>query len=97
MIEYLEFLREQISTFSSVSFITPKDITATGSGGQGIFLAMKNDFALATQSVSIIRFTNEMVALYQEMKSLESEGTNKFAPLKIKRKTCAMEHGVNDK
>lgn len=85
MIEYLAFLREQISTFSSVSFITPKDITATGSGGQGIFLAMKNDFALATQSVAdYAPFTNEMVALYQEMKSLESEGTNKFAPLKIK-------------
>lgn len=85
MIEYLEFLKEQISTFSSVSFITPKDITATGSGGQGIFLAMKNDFALATQSVAdYAPFTNEMTALYQELKSLESEGTNKFTPLKIK-------------
>lgn len=52
MLEYLDFLKTEISTFSSVSFITPKDITSTGSGGNGIFLAMKNDLALATQSVS---------------------------------------------
>jgi hypothetical protein len=85
MIEYLEFLKEQISTFSSVSFITPKDITSTASGGQGIFLAMKNDFALATQSVAdYADFTNGMAYLFQQMKSLESDGTNKYNVLKIR-------------
>ena len=47
---YLKTLEEKISLFSSTSFITPKDITTTNSGGNGIALAMSNDYALATQS-----------------------------------------------
>lgn len=87
MLEYLDFLETKISIFSSVSFITPKDITSTGSGGNGIFLAMKNDLALATQSVSDWSpFTNDMVYLFQEGLSLEAEGTNKFNNLKISAK-----------
>ena len=46
MIEYLDYLETKISIFSSVSFITPNDIKNTGSGGNGIYLAMKNDLAL---------------------------------------------------
>jgi hypothetical protein len=77
-------LETKISIFSSVSFITPKDITSTGSGGNGIFLAMKNDLALATQSVSDwAEFTNDMIYLFQEGLSLESGQTNKYTGLKI--------------
>ena len=87
MLDYLDFLETKISIFSSVSFITPKDISSTGSGGNGIFLAMKNDLALATQSVSDWSpFTNAMVYLFQEMLSLESDGTNKYNDLKISAK-----------
>ena len=83
MIEYLDFLEKSISIFSSVSFITPKDITSTGSGGNGIFLAMKNDLALATQSIADWRdFTNAMVYLFQEGLSLE-QNNNKYNDLKI--------------
>ena len=84
MIEYLDYLETKISIFSSVSFITPKDITATGSGGNGIFLAMKNDLALATQSVADWSdFTNDMIYLFQEGLSLENGQTNKYTGLKI--------------
>lgn len=87
MLEYLDFLKTEIATFSSVSFITPKDITSTGSGGNGIFLAMKNDLALATQSVSDWSpFTNDMVYLFQSMLSLESKNTNEYNDLKISAK-----------
>lgn len=87
MLDYLDFLETKISIFSSVSFITPKDISSTGSGGNGIFLAMKNDLALATQSVSDWSpFTNAMVYLFQEMLSLESDGTNRYNDLKISAK-----------
>ena len=84
MLEYLDFLENKISIFSSVSFITPKDISSTGSGGNGIFLAMKNDLALATQSIADWRgFTNAMVYLFQEGLSLESDIMNKYNSLKI--------------
>jgi len=84
MLAYLDYLETKISIFSSVSFITPKDITSTGSGGNGIFLAMKNDLALATQSVSDwADFTNDMAYLFQEGISLESDNTNKYTDLKI--------------
>ena len=84
MLDYLDFLENKISIFSSVSFITPKDISSTGSGGEGIFLAMKNDLALATQSIADWKdFTNAMVYLFQEGLSLESESTNKYNGLKI--------------
>ena len=94
MIEYLEFLKNEISVFASVSFITPNDIKSTGSGGNGIFLAMKNDLALATQSVSDwAEFTNDMTYLFQEGISLESGQTNKYTDLKIygKLKPWSME------
>ena len=84
MIDYLDFLETKISIFSSVSFITPKDITSTGSGGNGIFLAMKNDLALATQSVADWSdFTNDMIYLFQEGLSLESKDSGKYTDLKI--------------
>lgn len=90
MIDYLDFLVEQISIASSTSFITPKDITSTGSGGNGIFLSMKNDLALATQSVNdYARFTNGMARLAQELFSLESGRTNKFTNLRIQARFSA--------
>jgi hypothetical protein len=81
---YLKTLEEKISLFSSTSFITPKDITATNSGGNGIALAMSNDYALATQSaLDWQRFMNDMVYLHQEGLDLENGGTAKYAKLKI--------------
>ena len=45
---------------------------------------MKNDFALATQSVADwSEFTNDMIYLFQEGLSLESGITNKYTDLKI--------------
>lgn len=81
---YLKTLEEKISLFSSTSFITPKDITATNSGGNGIALAMSNDYALATQSsLDWRRFVNEMVCLHQEGLDLETNGTSKYDKLRI--------------
>ena len=84
MNEYLKTLEEKISLFSSTSFITPKDITATNSGGNGIALAMSNDYALATQSALDWRkFVNDMVYLHQEGLDLENNGTDNYAKLHI--------------
>lgn len=84
MDSYLKTLEEKISLFSSTSFITPKDITATNSGGNGIALAMSNDYALATQSaLDWQRFINDMVYLHQEGLDLENNGTTKYSKLKI--------------
>lgn len=84
MNEYLKTLEEKISLFSSTSFITPKDITTTNSGGNGIALAMSNDYALATQSALDWRkFVNDMVYLHQESLDLETNGSQKYAKLKI--------------
>lgn len=81
---YLKTLEEKISLFSSTSFITPKDITTSNSGGNGIALAMSNDYSLATQSaMDWQRFVNEMVYLHQEGLDLENGGTNKYSKLKI--------------
>lgn len=81
---YLKTLEEKISLFSSTSFITPKDITTTNSGGNGIALAMSNDYALATQSALDWRkFVNDMVYLHQEGLDLESNGTQKYGKLRI--------------
>ena len=81
---YLKTLEEKISLFSSTSFITPKDITTSNSGGNGIALAMSNDYSLATQSaIDWSRFINEMVYLHQEGLDLESNGTSKYTKLKI--------------
>ena len=69
---YLKTLEEKISLFSSTSFITPKDITTTNSGGNGIALAMSNDYSLAVQSaMDWQRFVNDMVYLHQEGLDLE--------------------------
>jgi hypothetical protein len=82
MDNYLKTLEEKISLFSSTSFITPKDITATNSGGNGIALAMSNDYALATQSaLDWQMFVNDMVWLHQE--GLELETGRKYTDLKI--------------
>ena len=87
MDNYLKTLEEKISLFSSTSFITPKDITTTNSGGNGIALAMSNDYALATQSaLDWRRFVNEMVYLHQDGLDLESNGVSKYAKLKISSK-----------
>lgn len=81
---YLKTLEEKISLFSSTSFITPKDITTTNSGGNGIALAMSNDYALATQSALDWRkFVNEMFYLHQEGLDLETNGTEKYGKLKV--------------
>ena len=79
---YLKTLEEKISLFSSTSFITPKDITTTNSGGNGIALAMSNDYSLATQSaMDWQKFINEMVYLHQC--GLELETGIKYSGLKI--------------
>ena len=84
MNDYLKTLEEKISLFSSTSFITPKDITTTNSGGNGIALAMSNDYALATQSaIDWRKFVNDMVYLHQEGLDWENNGVDKFAKLKI--------------
>lgn len=81
---YLKTLEEKISLFSSTSFITPKDITTSNSGGNGIALAMSNDYALATQSALDWRkFVNEMFYLHQEGLDLESNGTEKYGKLMV--------------
>lgn len=84
---YLKTLEEKISLFSSTSFITPKDITTTNSGGNGIALAMSNDYALATQSaLDWKKFLNDMVQLHQEGLDLENDGVDKYAKLHIAAK-----------
>ena len=87
MNDYLKTLEEKISLFSSTSFITPKDIQNTGSGGNGISLAMSNDFALATQSALDWRkFANDMLFLHQEALDLETNNRDKYAELRISAK-----------
>lgn len=84
MDNYLKTLEEKISLFSSTSFITPKDITTSNSGGNGIALAMSNDYALAVQSsLDWQRFVNDMVYLHQEGLDLEENGTSKYASVRI--------------
>lgn len=84
MNEYLKTLEEKISLFSSTSFITPKDISTTNSGGNGIALAMSNDYALATQSaLDWKKFLNDMVFLHQESLDLESNYVDKLSNLRI--------------
>ena len=81
---YLKTLEEKISLFSSTSFITPKDITTTNSGGNGIALAMSNDLAIATQgAISWKPFVNDMVYLHQEGLDLENNGTTHYARLRM--------------
>lgn len=81
---YLKTLEEKISLFSSTSFITPKDITTSNSGGNGIALAMSNDYSLAVQSaMDWQRFVNDMVYLHQEGLDLESNGTTKYSKVRI--------------
>lgn len=81
---YLKTLEEKISLFTSTSFITPKDISTSNSGGNGIALAMSNDYALATQSaLDWHRFVNDMVFLHQEGLDLENNNTTKYADLRI--------------
>ena len=80
-------LERDISLFSSTSFITPKDISTTNSGGNGIALAMSNDYALATQTAMDWRkFVNDMFYLFQEGLDLETNGTEKYAQLKVSAK-----------
>lgn len=79
MDKYLKTLEEKISLFSSTTFITPKDITTSNSGGNGIALAMSNDYALATQSaLDWEQFVHEMVILHQEGLDLETNSTEHY-------------------
>lgn len=81
---YLKTLEEKISLFSSTSFITPKDITTSSSGGNGIALAMSNDYSLAVQSaLDWQHFVNEMVYLHQVGLDLEEGVDNKYAKIRI--------------
>lgn len=81
---FLEGLERDISLFSSTSFITPKDISTTNSGGNGIALAMSNDYALASQSAMDWRkFVNDMFYLFQEGLDLETNGTEKYSQLRV--------------
>lgn len=81
---YLKTLEEKISLFSSTSFITPKDITTSNSGGNGIALAMSNDYSLAVQSsIAWQRFVNDMVYLHQEGLDLENNGMTNYAQVRI--------------
>ena len=81
---YLKTLEEKISLFSSTSFITPKDITTSNSGGNGIALAMSNDYSLAVQSaMDWQRFVNDMVYLHQEGLDLESNGASGYSKIRI--------------
>ena len=83
---YLKTLEEKISLFSSTSFITPKDITTSNSGGNGIALAMSNDYSLAVQSaIDWQRFINDMVYLHQEGLDLE-ESKNLYSKVRISAK-----------
>ena len=87
MDKYLKTLEEKISLFSSTSFITPKDITTSNSGGNGIALAMSNDYALATQSaIDWKMFINDMFYLFQEGLDLENNGVDKFSQLQVAAK-----------
>lgn len=81
---YLKTLEEKISLFSSTSFITPKDITTSNSGGNGIALAMSNDYSLAVQSaMDWQKFVNDMVYLHQEGLDLENNGAIKYSKVRI--------------
>lgn len=81
---YLKTLEEKISLFSSTTFITPKDITTSNSGGNGIALAMSNDYALATQSaLNWRKFVNDMVKLHQAGLDLENNGVDKYGEIRI--------------
>ena len=81
---YLKTLEEKISLFSSTTFITPKDITTSNSGGNGIALAMSNDYALATQSaLNWRKFVNDMVRLHQAGLDLETNGTEHLNEIRI--------------
>ena len=84
MDKYLKTLEEKISLFSSTTFITPKDISMTGSGGNGIALAMSNDYAVAVQSaLDWKRYMSDMVMLHQQGLDLESNGTTHYGDLHI--------------
>lgn len=84
---YLKTLEEKISLFSSTSFITPKDITTSNSGGNGIALAMSNDYSLATQgAMDWQRFVNDMVFLHQCGLELEENSTSKYSKIRISSK-----------
>ena len=81
---YLKTLEEKISLFSSTTFITPKDITTSNSGGNGIALAMSNDYALATQSaLNWRKFVNDMVRLHQAGLDLETNGVEHLSEIRI--------------
>lgn len=81
---YIKMLEYDISLFGSTSFITPSDIQSSSVGGNGIALAMSNDFSLATQSsLDWKKFVNDMVRLHQQGLDLETNFAHKYSELRI--------------
>ena len=88
MIDYLEYLVKQLQIACSVTFMTPDSLKVGGDiGGNAVQLAMKNDLALATQTVlDWSDFTDGLALLFGEMLSLEADGIGKFNELQVKAK-----------
>ena len=88
MIDYLEYLVKQLQIACSVTFMTPDSLKVGGDiGGNAVQLAMKNDLALATQTVlDWSDFTDGLAFLFGEMLSLEADGIGKFNQLQVKAK-----------
>lgn len=85
MIEYINYLKREISLASSVTFIVPEDIKVSGDvSGTAIMLTMKNDIAMAEQSkTEWTDFANGMTRLFSEMLSLEAGDITKYSKLRI--------------
>lgn len=85
MIEYINYLKREISLASSVTFIVPEDIKVSGDiSGTAIMLTMKNDIAMAEQSkTEWTDFANGMTKLFAEMLSLEAGDITKYSKLRI--------------
>ena len=68
--------------------MTPDSLKVGGDiGGNAVQLAMKNDLALATQTVpDWSDFTDGLAFLFGEMLSLEADGIEKFNQLQVKAK-----------
>ena len=68
--------------------MTPDSLKVGGDiGGNAVQLAMKNDLALATQTVlDWSDFTDGLALLFGEMLSLEADGIGKFNELQVKAK-----------
>lgn len=86
MIEYIKYLERRISLASNVTFILPEDIRVGADiSGTAIMLTMKNDIAMAEQSIAEWSdFATGMTDLFLQMLSLEHNDLTKFTKLRIK-------------